>query len=537
MRLRHLIELKGTQAQPIRHVSIKGFTFRHASRTFMDTREPLLRSDWTIYRGGAVLFHGAEDCVLEDCHFDQVGGNAVFIDDYNRSIHIKGCHISDAGASGVAFVGHPSAVRSPLFEYHQRQSVHDIDMGKGPQNDRYPADCIVEDCLIYRTGRVEKQSAPIQISMSMGITVRHCSIYEVPRAGINVSEGTWGGHVIEYCDVFDTVLETGDHGAFNAWGRDRYWRLNDMDLNELNQGTGEEKSELPVLDAVKPIVIRNSRWRCDYGWDIDLDDGSSNYHIYNNVCLSGGIKLREGFYRICENNIMVNNSFHPHVWFRGSDDIFRRNIVFTPYKPIRVEKPWGTECDWNLLHDPERKESEPARQLQQQSGRDAHSIQADARFVDLENGDYRVCEDSPALQLGFQNFSMDQFGVQKPELKALARTPKIPALGLQAKDSSRSAKLVFWDKCTVKNVVGLGEVSAAGLPEETGVIVEALPWGCWQIGAGLQVYDVIIGINGNKVHAVEDLLQLYSEVEPGQTFTIDIFRGQRKQEIKCQKKQ
>lgn len=310
-----------------------------------------------------------------------------------------------------------------------------------------------------------------------------------------------------------------------------------MDLNELNQGTGEEKSELPVLDAVKPIVIRNSRWRCDYGWDIDLDDGSSNYHIYNNVCLSGGIKLREGFYRICENNIMVNNSFHPHVWFRGSDDIFRRNIVFTPYKPIRVEKPWGTECDWNLLHDPERKESEPARQLQQQSGRDAHSIQADARFVDLENGDYRVCEDSPALQLGFQNFSMDQFGVQKPELKALARTPKIPALGLQAKDSSRSAKLVFWDKCTVKNVVGLGEVSAAGLPEETGVIVEALPWGCWQIGAGLQVYDVIIGINGNKVHAVEDLLQLYSEVEPGQTFTIDIFRGQRKQEIKCQKKQ
>jgi hypothetical protein len=30
--------------------------------------------------------------------------------------------------------------------------------------------------------------------------------------------------VIEFCDVFVTVKETGDHGSFNSWGRDRYWR-------------------------------------------------------------------------------------------------------------------------------------------------------------------------------------------------------------------------------------------------------------------------------------------------------------------------
>lgn len=30
------------------------------------------------------------------------------------------------------------------------------------------------------------------------------------------------------------------------------------------------------MDAVETTVIRNSRWRCDHGWDIDLDDGSSN---------------------------------------------------------------------------------------------------------------------------------------------------------------------------------------------------------------------------------------------------------------------
>ena len=58
--------------------------------------------------------------------------------------------------------------------------------------------------------------------MAQGITVRDVSIYDCARSGINVSEGTWGGHLIEGCDVFDTVLETQDHGSFNSWGRDRY---------------------------------------------------------------------------------------------------------------------------------------------------------------------------------------------------------------------------------------------------------------------------------------------------------------------------
>jgi len=55
VRLRHLIEFNGSQDKPVRFVNLRGFTFRHAARTFMDTKEPLLRSDWTIYRGAAVL--------------------------------------------------------------------------------------------------------------------------------------------------------------------------------------------------------------------------------------------------------------------------------------------------------------------------------------------------------------------------------------------------------------------------------------------------------------------------------------------------
>ena len=192
-RLRNLVEFRGDETNPARFITLKGLAFRQAARTVMDTREPLARSDWAIYRGGAVFFNGAEDCALEDAVLDQLGGNAIFVNNYNRRVTIRGCHIDKAGANGICFVGDPKAARSPLFNYYQRNRLEDIDRAPGPKTDNYPADCLVEDCLIHETGRVEKQTAPIEIDLAQGITVRHCSIYDVPRAGINIGDGCWGG--------------------------------------------------------------------------------------------------------------------------------------------------------------------------------------------------------------------------------------------------------------------------------------------------------------------------------------------------------
>ncbi len=391
VRLRHLIEFRGTQQKPVQFLSLQGLVFRHAARTFMDNREPMVRSDWTTYRGGAVLFDGTEDCALEACLLDQVGGNAVFVNKYNRRVTIRTCHIAHVGANGVAFVGDPKAARNPLFEYGQRQTYASIDKTPGPQTDNFPSDCLVEDCLIYRSGRVEKQTAPIQIELAQSITVRHCSIYDVPRAGINIGDGCWGGHVVEFCDVFDTVKETGDHGSFNSWGRDRFWKLTDLDLDD--DAVWEAHKAVPLLDVVKPNILRNNRWRCDHGWDIDLDDGSSHYILTNNLCLNGGIKNREGFYRVVENNIMVNNGFHPHVWYKHSQDIVRRNIMWGDrYRPAggMPSTPWGKIMDDNLVHSPGVTEPEPATEMVMQSKRDAHSIMADALFFDPATGDFRV---------------------------------------------------------------------------------------------------------------------------------------------------
>ena len=64
---------------------------------------------------------------------------------------------------------------------------------------------------------------------------------------------------------------------------------------------------------------------------------------------------------------------------------------------------------------------------------------ASAPLVDAAHGDFRVNDGSPALKLGFVNFPMDQFGVQKPELKKIAKTPALPGTQTQVAETSRPA--------------------------------------------------------------------------------------------------
>jgi hypothetical protein len=523
-RLRSLVEFRGSAEKPVRFITLRSLTFRQAARTVMDTKEPLLRTDWAIYRGGAVLFEGAEDCALEDSFLDQVGGNAIFVNNYNRRVTVRGCQIAKAGASGVCFVGDPQAARNPLFNYNQANKLEDLDRTPGPRGNNYPADCLVDDCLIWLTGRVEKQTAGVEIDLAQDITIRHCSIYNMPRAGINIGDGCWGGDVIEFCDIFDTVKETGDHGSFNSWGRDRYWLPNGNAVNAWVK----QVPELPKLDMVKPNILANNRWRCDHGWDIDLDDGSSYYIISNNLCLHGGIKSREGYGRLVENNIMVGNSLNPHVWFAESGDIFRHNIVWTSYKPAVMHRPpWGQEMDDNLMQKAGA-ETAPATTLQQQSGRDEHSMVADAQFMDPAKGDYRVKAGSPALALGFANFAMDQFGVQKPELKAIARTPALPGqLQAAATIAARDTTPRGWLGAKVRNIADEGEMSALALPNVSGVLILEVQTDSPPMKAGLVKNDVILSVNGAKTADVAGLMQQAPSLTAGQTLSVSVSRDQK----------
>ena len=514
VRLTHLIEVAGTKEQPVRFITFRGIAFRHAARTFMETKDPLVRTDWTIYRGGALLFRGAEDTAVVDCEFDRLGGNTLFADGYNRRITVRGCYVHESGGNGVAFVGNPKAAYNAIG-WQEKNAYAAIDKTPGPRSDDYPADCLVEECLIERTGRVEKQTAGVEIDLARGITVRHCTIHDVPRSGINIGDGCWGGHLVENCDVFDTVKETGDHGSFNSWGRDRFWDLAGIPPGEL--------PKIALLDCEKPIVLLNNRWRCDHGWDVDLDDGSSNYRIYNNLFLNGGLKLREGFRREATNNIMVNNGLHPHVWFESSGDVVTRNILMGAHRPAVMKvKKWGAEVDRNLFTT-----SDADRIKFAASGCDANSIVGDPKFIDPAHGDFRVGPDSPALKIGFVNFPMDQFGVTVPRLKALAPQPVFTIPGATAAERAKSSRKVPWLGATFRELEGM-EFSAVGVPQGAkGMLAADLPSNSPAYIAGLRANDFILSLGGHELRGAVDFAARLKAIPSGMPVKLQCLRGQK----------
>jgi len=432
--LKQVLRISGDRHRPVRNLSFTGFRFAHTTATYLEPYAVPSRSDWSIHRGGAVFIEGTRDCSVDSCFFDAVGGNAVFVSNYNRNATISRCLFIQAGDSAICFVG----------------SFEDT---VGTQRS-FPYECRAENNLIRDCGVFGKQIAGVYISRAKRITAAHNDIARMPRAGICIGDGTWGGHVIEHNLIRDTCRETGDHGPFNAWGRDAFWCL--VQSHEAyTPGRSHEAGQVK-MDAMEPVVVRHNRFEESAGWGLDLDDGASNYEIYNNLCVGISVKLREGAYRTVYNNIWVNGANSPcfHVGNEYNHDRYFRNITVMSTGSMKAENdlnfsmskgfgevytliappvhgPWLEEVDYNCLwsdlgqfvarvRDRDEGEERGERKRRKLSlpewqvlGYDLHSVFADPLFVDPARGDYRVRPESPALKLGFVNFDMDGFGLSE----------------------------------------------------------------------------------------------------------------------------
>jgi len=421
--LESVIRIVGTQSQPVSHLTLDGLRIAHTVSTFMGTYEVPSLSDWSIHRGGSVFLQGTRDCAIRNCWFDAVGGNAVVVNEYNRNATVSGCKFTEAGDSAMAFVGA-------------------LERTSGTAR-AFPYECQAHNNLIHDCGVFGKQTAGVYISRAKRITASHNLIYNMPRAAVCIGDGTWGGHVIEFNHVHDTVRETGDHGPFNAWGRDKYWSLTQSHLpytknRSLDAGRVE-------VDAMEPVIIRNNffeeRPESIEGihgpiFGIDLDDGASNYEIYNNITRNISMKLREGARRKVYNNIWYNSVVAPcfHVGNEYNHDRYFHNItvmsrdhVYSIIAPP-ARGPWFEEMDHNCFFkragaftatvEELRFEERPDPAVQkydlkgwQDLGFDVHSVFADPLFVDPDRNDFQVRPDSPALKVGFKNFEMGKWGL------------------------------------------------------------------------------------------------------------------------------
>ena len=422
--LDQLLQFQGSaagSATSVKYIQINGLTFTHAYRTlFSKTYETVLQSDWAIARAGAVFLQNAENIVIENCLFDQVGGNGVFVSGYNRNHVVYNNVFNDGGASCVCLFGLTSSVRCPS-SWSSTPACADKTPGPvDPVNGEFPAYVRVDNNMMNHFGRFEKQPAGVAMSATECDTIRHNTIRNCPRAGICFCDGCWGGTVVEYNWVYNTVQETGDHGPFNAWGRDRNMQW----TNDTNATT---------FDSWKTTIVRNNRLEPKPGdFSLDMDDDASNYYSCNNLVFGGGIKfigtMRKDSY---VNNIFLRNAqvlifggqisttsgyymtrnsidnSQPYALASNTPAYFKQNtrMVDSNFYSSSTTQICGDQCySWAQW---------------QAAGLDAHSLRVTPTFADTAKvfpnnyapqGDFSITS-SALLSLGFKNFPMDSFGV------------------------------------------------------------------------------------------------------------------------------
>ena len=407
--LQQVIRFTGDQYDPAHHITLDGFRIAHTASTFFEKYWIPSGSDWSIHRGGAVFMEGARSCVIKNCWFDAVGGNAVFMNNYNRNNTVTGCKFTEAGESAICFVGTLEFTNGTILSF--------------------PYECKANNNLIRDCGIFGKQVAGVYISRAKRITAAHNLIYNMPRAGICLGDGTWGGHLIEFNHIYNVIRETWDHGPVNTWGREGYWCLTHAHWEQ--EFTEPHPAGDVKIWAEEPTVLRNNYLHGNVGYDggyrqgLDFDDGTSNYHIYNNVCRDMAISIREGDYRTVENNIIIQPvvPFGVHVGHPGNHDIIRRNIIVTDgsiyyMNDAPTHHPLVSELNYNCYFQPTpgwgdrsvitvKYRGEPMKKYTidewQALGYDTDSIVDDPLFFDLENDDFRLRPESPALELGFEN--------------------------------------------------------------------------------------------------------------------------------------
>ena len=132
--------------------------------------------DWSVLSRGAVeLCSGSEAVELRGCTWAQIGGNGVsLLGAVHNSVIADGDFLK-TGDSGVVSVG-----RLPAATPYD---------GSAPDAE-FPLNVTIERCHFGQIGVYGKQTSALFIAVSKRINFLDNVLYDGPRAGVNINDGT-----------------------------------------------------------------------------------------------------------------------------------------------------------------------------------------------------------------------------------------------------------------------------------------------------------------------------------------------------------
>lgn len=400
-RVGQLVLLDGDVANHhwVQHIQLKGLTFAHCN--WVLGPEGMSMPQAAIGVPEAISAFGARQIVLDGCCVRHTGGYAMGFGAGCKDNVVRRSELFDLGAGGVK-VGYAGA--------GDWRSSHEVPGDPAALTSHHT----IEECTIAHAGRLHPPAVGVWIGKSPHNKVLHNEIHDLYYTSVSVG-WVWG------------------YAPSPAHHNEIAYNL----MHNIGQGVLSDMGGVYSLGIQPGTTIHHNHIHHVHsfgygGWGLYTDEGSTDIVLRDNLVhhtKDGGFDQHYG-----KNNLVTNNIFafgrecmirRNARMDRHTSFTFKRNIVLYDRGTI-LGGGWATHPEgyytldenlyWHVGGKPVMfTEGMDFEAWQEKYGQDKHSIVADPRFVDPQNGDFHLRPDSPAItELGFEPFDYTQAGRTTP---------------------------------------------------------------------------------------------------------------------------
>lgn len=335
--------------------------------------------------GGAVTFEACTRGGMFNCTIHGVGIHAIEIGKGSHNVRIEDNRIYDICAGGVRIQG---------AKY-------------GEENSLATTNCVVRRNHIHACGKRYMAGCGVLLMHASECEISDNEIHDLEYTGISVG-WCWG-----YADssTFGNRI-TGNH------------------IYDIGKGNLSDMGGIYLLGKQRGTIVAENRVhgvRCNSygGYGIYLDEGSSYMTVERNVVFdtnSAPFDLHYGSHNTIRNNIFVSrksptartsrNEEHDQLVLEGNimvtngHPIFfnERTRVYRTHRNLYYDRTGGPVIAFREKDGDDREYT--VEQWDAQFDYETGNIIADPLFVDPDNGDFTLKENSPAYELGFETIPL-----------------------------------------------------------------------------------------------------------------------------------
>ncbi len=293
--LNRIIYLKGDveKGTHVEFVSFKGIEFRHTTFT-------LGQIEARVHTDGAVMFENALNCTVEDCHFENIGGYALWLHLDSRNNAFLRNTVFNSGGGGVLLTGARLSYMDDTKIFTPGEAAAKV----APYLTTISHNT-VKHCgqIRYYGGGVHIDSRPASMAMYPGNHIAHNHFQDLSRNGIFTFRNQ-GGNVVEFNEIHDCMQTTIDGAAIHFASMNRFNTPNFILNNYLYDIWGFEQK--PDGKPIRRL-----------GNGVFLDWATSNTTVKNNVVYNAAgetIKNIMGTWNLdIESNLVAETRIEPFL--------------------------------------------------------------------------------------------------------------------------------------------------------------------------------------------------------------------------------